>query len=64
MTPKDDVLRMIQRLPDDASVEDIMYRLFFRERVDRGLQELADGKTISHADVRRSLAQWLQSSGQ
>src|SRR5574337_205413 len=58
MTVKQAALRMIKHLPDDASLEDIMYELYFRQRVDRGLRELARGKTVSHTDVKRSLAKW------
>jgi predicted transcriptional regulator len=57
-------LRMIESMPDDASLEDIMYELFFRQRIDRGLEELSQGLTVSQDDVKRSLAQWLQSVGQ
>ncbi|MDZ4277958.1 MAG: hypothetical protein U1B78_02345 [Dehalococcoidia bacterium] len=60
---KQAALKIIDRLPDDASLEEIMYELFFRERVDRGLRELTKGKTVSHEEVRRSAARWLRSSG-
>ena len=63
MTAKQTALRMIKYLRHDASLEDIMYELYFRQRVDRGLGELARGKTVSHEDVKRSLAKWLRSAG-
>lgn len=56
-------LQMIERMPDDASLEEIMYQLYFSERVERGLEELEEGKTVSHEEVKRSLAKWLQSAG-
>lgn len=56
-------LKIVEEAPEDASIEEIMYRLFFRARVDRGLKELAQGKTVSHEEVRRSVARWLRSSG-
>ena len=40
-----------------------MYELYFRQRVDRGLAELEEGKTVTHESIKRSLATWLQSSG-
>ena len=64
LSTKEAALRMIERMPDDASLEEIMYELFFRERADNGLRELDEGKTVSHAEVRRSVAKWLQSTGQ
>lgn len=63
ISTKQAALRMIERMPDDASLEDIMYELYFRQRVDRGLHELDEGKTVSHEEVKRSLVKWLQSVG-
>lgn len=60
---KQAVLKMIEQMPDKSSVEDIMYELYFRQRVDRGLKELAAGKTIPHEQVKRSIAKWQKSSG-
>ena len=56
---KQAVLRMIERMPEESSVEDIMYTLYFHQRVARGLAELAAGKTVSHAKVKQSLAKWV-----
>ena len=60
---KQKALRLIERLPDDASIEEIMYELYFRASVDRGLDDLDKGNTVSHEEVRRSVAKWLRSSG-
>jgi predicted transcriptional regulator len=60
---KQAVLKMIERMPEQSSVEDIMYELYFRQRVDRGLKELAAGKIISHDQVKRSIAKWRKSVG-
>ena len=62
--PKTTALRIIESMSDDASLEDIMYELLFRQRIDLGLEELRQGLTVSQDDVKRSLAQWLQSVGQ
>ncbi len=62
--PKTTALRIIESMSDDASLEDIMYELFFRQRIDLGLEELRQGLTVTQDDVKRSLAQWLQSVGQ
>jgi predicted transcriptional regulator len=60
---KQAALEMIQRMPDDTSLEDIMYELYFRARVDRGLRELDEGRSVSHEEVKRGLVKWLQSAG-
>ena len=59
--PKTTALRIIESMSNDGSLEDIMYELFFRQRIDLGLEELRQGLTVSQDDVKRRLAQWLQS---
>lgn len=60
---KKTALNLIEKMPENASLEQIMYGLFFRQRVDRGLDELDKGKTVTHDEVRRSVARWLRSPG-
>ena len=60
---KQAALKIIQRLPEDTSLEEVMYELYIRQRIERGLRELDSGKTTSHHEVKRSLAQWLRSGG-
>jgi len=59
MTTKDAVIEMIRRLPDDATVADIMAELYFRQKVDKGLRQLDAGEGLDHDEARRRLAPWL-----
>jgi predicted transcriptional regulator len=56
-------LELIEQMPNNASLEQIMYELYFRERVDRGLREAEQKKVVPQEEVRRSVARWLRSSG-
>lgn len=58
-TVKDQVIEMIRGLPEESSLDDIMAELYFRLKVDTGLQELDAGKGIPHAEVRERLSRWL-----
>lgn len=60
MTTKDRVLHAVQDLPDDSSIEDVMERLLFMAKVERGIQQADAGKTISHGQVREKMAKWLR----
>lgn len=60
---KQTAIEVIQRMPEDATLEQIQYELYFRQRVDRGLRELAAGRTVSHESVKRSVRRWLKSAG-
>ena len=60
MSPvKQQVIEMIQALPDESTVDDIMAELYFRMKVDAGLKELDEGKAVSHEEVKDRLSQWL-----
>lgn len=54
-TIKDSVIQMIHRMPNDASVQDIMAELYFRQKVDAGLQALDKNKGIEHSAVKERL---------
>ena len=56
---KQQVIKMIQDLPNDISVEDIMAELYFRFQVDAGLKELDEGKGIPHKEVEKRMSKWL-----
>ena len=49
---------MIQRLPEEVSIEDILEALHFRLRVDEGLRQLDEGNGIEHAEVQARVARW------
>jgi len=56
---KDQVIRIIQSLPDDITLDDVMAELYFKLRVDAGLKELDEGKGIPHEEVERRMSRWL-----
>lgn len=56
---KEEVIKMIQQMPENISVADIMAELYFRQKVDSGLKELDEGKGISHEQVKENLKKWL-----
>ncbi|MEI8140852.1 MAG: hypothetical protein WCI03_13420 [bacterium] len=60
MTTKDRVLHAVQDLPEDSSIEDVMERLLFMAKVERGIQQADAGKIITHSQVREKMAKWLR----
>ena len=56
---KEQVIQMIQALPDEVSIDEIMAELYFRLQVDAGLKELDEGKGIPHEEVEKRMAKWL-----
>ncbi len=60
VTAKDTVRRMLDEIPDDATYEDIEYRIYVRRKVEQGLKDLEEGRTVSHEEVERRMARWLE----
>ena len=56
---RDEVIKMISKLPDNVSIDEIMEELYFKLQVNRGLQELDEGKSIPHEEVEKRMQQWL-----
>jgi predicted transcriptional regulator len=57
---KEAVRALLDRLPDDCSVEEILYHLYVLQAVQRGQADVAAGRTISHDEVEKALRRkWL-----
>lgn len=59
-TAKDEVRKLLDHLPDDASFEDIQYQVHVLDEIRRGSEEIERGEGLDHEDVKRRLARWLE----
>ncbi len=60
MTTKEKAVQAVQALPDDATLEDAMERLFLLAKIERGLQQADAGELIPHEKVKERMAKWLK----
>jgi predicted transcriptional regulator len=58
-TAKEELRRMLETLPDDATWEDMQYSIYVRERIERGRREADDGKVIDQEEVEHRMKRWL-----
>lgn len=49
------VLEMINNLPDNVELEDIIEILYLKLKIEKGLQDVKEGKTMSLADFRKEI---------
>jgi len=59
-TAKEEVRKLLERLPNDASFEDIQYQVYLLDEVARGSEEIERGEGIEQEEVKRRLAKWLE----
>jgi len=57
-TAKEQVQRILEVIPDDASMEDIQYHIYVRQKVDQGLADGDAGRVVSHEEAMRRLDKW------
>jgi len=61
---KEAVRALLDRLPDDCSVDDVLYHLYVLQAVERGQADAAAGRTIPHEEVENAMRQkWLRGGG-
>jgi hypothetical protein len=59
-TAKQEVREMLQGLPDDATLEDIQYHIYVKQKVALGLADVRAGRVISQAEIEKRFARWLE----
>jgi len=64
---KEQVMAVLARLPDDCTVEDVLYELYVLDRVEQGMQAVEEGRVVSHDEAMARLLgrmeRWRDSSG-
>ena len=59
MVAKAQAAKLLDRLPDDCTFDDIHYHLYVVEKINRGLESKANEPTFSSDEARTRLARWL-----
>ena len=56
---KDDVISLIKKLPEDTTLEEIMYHLYVKQQIMEGLQDIEQGKVYSLNEIKEMSRQWI-----
>ena len=60
---KEEVLELVRQLPDEVDVEEVIYRLYLREKLAAAEADIAAGRTLSPEEVRQQARTWRQYDG-
>ncbi len=55
---KEEIRRMRESLPDDATWEDLQYSIYVRERVERGRREADQENLLGQDEVETRMNEW------
>ena len=60
---KSEALELIKKLPDDVTTGAIMEELYFKQQIEKGLQDVTDGRVLTHKELKERMARWRKSAG-
>jgi len=52
---KKKIREVVDQLPDDATIEDAIERLYFLAKIEKGIREADAGLTVSHDEAKKRL---------
>lgn len=59
-TAKQEISRLLTRLPDDCSIEDVQYHLYVLQKIERGIKDKEEGRVYTQEEVEKLMARWLE----
>ena len=57
---KEKIKQVIESFPEEIDMDDLMEKLFLLDKIELGEKQLAEGKGISHDDVKERLKTWFE----
>lgn len=59
MTTRELVQQVLQQLPEDAALDDVIERLYFVQRLQARLDSTENAETLTHDEARERMKRWL-----
>ena len=55
---KEEVMSLLKKMPDDVSLDDIMYHLYVKRKILLGEEQLDKGNSFSQEEVKKMAEKW------
>lgn len=60
MAAKEAAKHVIDALPDDVNLEDIIHALYVQAKFEHGEREIREGRGVPHEQAKERLGKWLK----
>ena len=60
MLTKQTVIKSIEKLPSNFTIDELLDKLIFIEKVNEGLKQSKEGTSLSKKDSEKKLSKWLK----
>jgi predicted transcriptional regulator len=57
---KQEILELIKDLPDEVDIDEIIYRLYLRQKLESAEKDVHEGRLVSHEEVIKETSKWLE----
>lgn len=57
---KEEVISLIKELPEDITLDDIIYHLYVKQKLIKAKEDISQGRTLSHEQVKEMAEKWLK----
>lgn len=57
---KRQVLELVEDLPDEIDIDELMYRLYLRQKLETAEKDVREGLLVSHEEVIRETSEWFK----
>lgn len=57
---KQQVLELLKDLPDQVDIDEVIYRLYLRQKLELAEQDVREGRVVTHEEVVRETSQWYK----
>ena len=52
---REEARNLLDKLPDEASWDDLMYKIYVRKKIDEGIKAADEGKVLSHGAAEKRI---------
>ncbi len=59
LSAKQEVIKLLEGLPDNSTLEEIQYHLYVRQKVQGGIQDVEEGRTYTQEEVEKRMEKWV-----
>jgi predicted transcriptional regulator len=54
---KQALMELAQQLPNGSTWEDVMYRIYVRQKIEAGLKDIEEGRVVSEEEIEKEFGE-------
>ena len=55
---KEEVMQLLKELPDSSTFEEIQYHLYVRQKIQRGIKDVEEGRAYTQEEMEKRMEKW------